>query len=92
MKCTDCRYVHKGPIVLGNNEAQCRRYPPSITFLASPKGIVQMSAYPVVKLNDGCGDWEAKSIEGIVASHGPNMPMQLNPRAKPLGTDDEDAV
>lgn len=61
--CMNCRFVKKPKaIILENAQATCRRNPPQITMVPSPKGIMQMTAWPQVTAKDWCGQHDTTAL------------------------------
>ena len=51
--CSSCKFL--GNQKLGGYE--CRRYPPVDTW-------IQYNQFPTTQLNQSCGEWVAKQVEG----------------------------
>ena len=59
MTCVSCRHS-KGvvdPKNLGHATIFCRRYPPTVTLIPTPRGLVRDSSFPEVAHDTSCGEY-----------------------------------
>jgi hypothetical protein len=62
--CKSCRFFKRPPLIT-NDEGKCGRFPPQVQFIASPKGIMEMSAFPSTKQSNWCGEHQSPAISVI---------------------------
>lgn len=63
--CKTCAYFLIPRNEEGNAVGHCRRYAPRPQFMQDPDCIIDMILWPMVFMDDGCGDWELKGKKAI---------------------------
>jgi hypothetical protein len=62
--CESCRFLKSASAVMVPSGHTCARYPPSAQIVVSNGRVANATSWPVVQLNDGCGEHRAAIQQG----------------------------
>jgi hypothetical protein len=64
--CSACYYLQiiGAPTLEGGNAlGECRRFPPQVNVVATPKGMMTLASFPPVQRHHYCGEWKPQIRE-----------------------------